>query len=156
MVSIVIALFARDRDGIGQRIEVPLFDATFPSIGARAMRVHDPAHIVPTPRGIWSGGFECADGRWVQFGGSGNQNFRQFVEAAGITDWDQEGLTDIERIMRDPALFAKHLQRARELFKTRTAQEWEDLVAVGWQRGRRLPHAARSGSIIPMLVARRW
>jgi crotonobetainyl-CoA:carnitine CoA-transferase CaiB-like acyl-CoA transferase len=129
VVSIVIALFARRRDGVGQRIEVPLFDATFPSIGARAMHVHDPAHVVPTPRGIWSGGFECADGRWVQFGGSGNQNFREFVVAAGITDWDQEGLTDIERIMRDPELFAKHLPRARELFKTRTAQEWEDLVA---------------------------
>jgi crotonobetainyl-CoA:carnitine CoA-transferase CaiB-like acyl-CoA transferase len=129
VVSIVSALFARQRDGLGQHIEVPLFDATFPSIGARAMRVHDPAHVVPTPRGIWGGGFECADGRWVQFGGSGNQNFREFVTAAGITDWDREGLTDIERIMRDPELFTKHLQRARELFKTRTAQEWEDLVA---------------------------
>jgi crotonobetainyl-CoA:carnitine CoA-transferase CaiB-like acyl-CoA transferase len=129
VVSIVMALFARQRDGVGQRIEVPLFDATFPSIGARAMHVHDPARVMPTPRGIWSGGFECADGRWVQFGGSGNQNFREFVTAAGITDWDQEGLTDIERIMRDPELFAKHLPRARELFKTRTAQEWEDLVA---------------------------
>ncbi|HSF29065.1 MAG TPA: CoA transferase [Candidatus Tectomicrobia bacterium] len=129
VVSIVVALLARQRDGVGQRIEVPLFDATFPSIGARAMRVHDPAHIVPTPRGIWGGGFECADGRWVQFGGSGNQNFRPFVEAAGITAWDEEGLTDIERLMRDPELFAEHLRRARELFKTRTAQEWEDLVA---------------------------
>jgi crotonobetainyl-CoA:carnitine CoA-transferase CaiB-like acyl-CoA transferase len=135
VVSIIMALFARQRDGIGQHIEVPLFDATFPSIGARAMRVHDPAHIVSTPRGIWSGGFECADGRWVQFGGSGNQNFRQFVEAAGITDWDQEGLTDIERLMRDPALLATHLQRARELFKTRTAQEWEDLVAQAGSEG---------------------
>jgi crotonobetainyl-CoA:carnitine CoA-transferase CaiB-like acyl-CoA transferase len=135
VVSIVLALFARERGGGGQWIEVPLFDATFPSIGSRAMRVHDPAHIVPTPRGIWSGGFECADGRWIQFGGSGNQNFRQFVEAAGIAAWDQEGLTDIERIMRDPALFAKHLERARELFKTRTAQEWEDLVAVAGSEG---------------------
>jgi crotonobetainyl-CoA:carnitine CoA-transferase CaiB-like acyl-CoA transferase len=135
VVSIVMALFARAPDGRGQWIEVPLFDATFPSIGSRAMRVHDPAHVVPTPRGIWGGGFECADGRWIQFGGSGNQNFRQFVEAAGITAWDQEGLTDIERIMRDPELFAKHLQRARELFKTRTAQEWEDLVAKAGSEG---------------------
>jgi crotonobetainyl-CoA:carnitine CoA-transferase CaiB-like acyl-CoA transferase len=135
VVSIIMALFARARDGRGQWIEVPLFDATFPSIGSRAMRVHDPAHVVPTPRGIWGGGFECADGRWIQFGGSGNQNFRQFVEAAGITAWDQEGLTDIERIMRDPELFAKHLQRARELFKTRTAQEWEDLVAKAGSEG---------------------
>jgi crotonobetainyl-CoA:carnitine CoA-transferase CaiB-like acyl-CoA transferase len=128
-VSIIMALLARARDGRGQRLEVPLFDSTFPSIGARAMRVHDPAHLVPTPRGIWSGVFECADGRWVQFGGSGNQNFRNFVEAAGITAWDQEGLTDIERLMHDPQLRAAHLERARALFKTRTAQAWEDLVA---------------------------
>jgi crotonobetainyl-CoA:carnitine CoA-transferase CaiB-like acyl-CoA transferase len=128
-VSIVMALLARQRDGVGQRLEVPLFDSTFPSIGARAMRVHDPAHIVPTSRGIWGGVFECADGRWVQFGGAGNQNFRNFVEAAGITAWDQEGLTDIARLMRDPQLRAEHLIRARALFKTRTAQEWEDLVA---------------------------
>jgi crotonobetainyl-CoA:carnitine CoA-transferase CaiB-like acyl-CoA transferase len=65
----------------------------------------------------------------VQFGGSGNQNFRNFVEAAGITSWDQEGLTDIERLMHDPRLRAAHLERARALFKTRTAQAWEDLVA---------------------------
>jgi len=128
-VSIIMALLARQRDGSGQRLEVPLFDSTFPSIGARALRVHDPAHIVPTPRGIWSGVFECADGRWVQFGGSGNQNFHNFVEAAGITAWDQEGLTDIDRLMSDPELRAAHLRRARELFKTRTAQDWEDLVA---------------------------
>jgi crotonobetainyl-CoA:carnitine CoA-transferase CaiB-like acyl-CoA transferase len=128
-VSIVMALLARQRDGVGQRLEVPLFDSTFPSIGARAMQVHDPAHIVPTSRGIWGGVFECADGRWVQFGGAGNQNFRNFVEAAGITAWDQEGLTDIARLMHDPQLRAAHLVRARELFKTRTAQDWEDLVA---------------------------
>jgi len=73
------------------------------------MQVHDPAHVVPTPRGIWSGGFECADGQWVQFGGSGNQNFREFVAAAGITDWDQEGLTDIERIMRDSGICSPNI-----------------------------------------------
>ncbi len=51
------------------------------------------------------------------------------MEAAGISAWDQDGLTDIERIMHDPELFGTHLRRARELFKTRTSQAWEDLVA---------------------------
>lgn len=127
-VSIVMALNARQRSGMGQRIEVPLFDSMFPSIGSRGTHVHDPAHAVPSRAGIWGGNFECADGRWVQYG-SGNQNFQAFVEAAGIADWEREGLTDIERILNDPALYEKHLQRARELFKTRPAQEWEDLVA---------------------------
>ena len=127
-VSITIALNARESSGAGQRIEVPLFNAMFPSIGSRGLRVHDPAKEVPSRAGIWGGNFECADGLWVQYG-SGNQNFREFVEAAGISDWDREGLVDIERILHDPSLFDKHQARARELFKTRTAQEWEDLVA---------------------------
>jgi crotonobetainyl-CoA:carnitine CoA-transferase CaiB-like acyl-CoA transferase len=128
-VSITLALNARQRSGVGQRIEVPLFDSMFPSIGARGLYVHDPAKAVPSRAGIWGGNFECADGRWVHYG-SGNQNFREFVEAAGIADWDRAGLTDIERILHDPTLYEKYQQRARELFKTRTAQEWEDLVAA--------------------------
>jgi crotonobetainyl-CoA:carnitine CoA-transferase CaiB-like acyl-CoA transferase len=123
-----MALNARQRSGVGQHIEVPLFDSMFPSIGSRGLHVHDPAKDVLSRAGIWGGNFECSDGRWVQYG-SGNQNFREFVEAAGIADWDREGLTDIERILHDPTLYEKYLQRARELFKTRTAQEWEDLVA---------------------------
>jgi crotonobetainyl-CoA:carnitine CoA-transferase CaiB-like acyl-CoA transferase len=128
-VSITMALNARQRSGLGQRIEVPLFNSMFPSIGARGLHVHDPAKAVPSRAGIWGGNFECADGRWVHYG-SGNQNFREFVEAAGIADWDREGLTDIERILHDATLYEKYQQRARELFKTRTAQEWEDLVAA--------------------------
>jgi len=128
-VSITMALNARQRSGVGQRIEVALFDSMFPSIGARGLHVHDPSKAVPSRAGIWGGNFECADGRWVHYG-SGNQNFREFVEAAGIVDWDREGLTDIERILQDPTLYDTYLKRARELFKTRTAQEWEDLVAA--------------------------
>jgi crotonobetainyl-CoA:carnitine CoA-transferase CaiB-like acyl-CoA transferase len=127
--SWLLALNARQHSGVSQRIEVPLFDSMFPSIGSRGLHVHDPAKAVPSRAGIWGGNFECADGRWVQYG-SGNQNFRAFVEAVGITDWEREGLIDIERILHDPVLQEKHLQRARELFKTRSAQEWEDLVAA--------------------------
>lgn len=128
-VSITLALNARQRSGLGQRIEVPLFNSMFPSIGARGLQVHDPDKAVPSRAGIWGGNFECADGRWVHYG-SGNQNFREFVEAAGIADWDSEGLTDIERLLHDTTLYEKYQQRARDLFKTRAAQEWEDLVAA--------------------------
>ncbi len=129
VVSITMALNARERDGLGQHIEVPLFDAMFPSIGGRGMKVHDPSKDPPSARGLWSGHYECKDGRWVRFGGSGNQNFREFCEAAGIAAWGEEGLTDFDRLLEDPALAAEADRRARELFKTRTAQEWEDLVA---------------------------
>ena len=129
VVGIIMALIARDRDGVGQHIEVPLYNATFASIGAAGIQIHRPRNGAPDLRGIWGGVFECKDGRWIRFAGSGNQNFRQFVAAAGISAWGAEGLTDIEKAGRDPELAAEVQRRAEGLFKTRTAQEWEDLVA---------------------------
>ena len=134
-VSIIMALIARGRDGVGQRIEVPLFNATFGSIGAMGIRIHHPRNGAPDMRRIWGGTFQCKDDLWVRFGGSGNQNLRQFVEAAGITGWDAEGLTDLDKVAKDPDLAAEVQRRAEDLFKTRTAQEWEDLVAEAGSEG---------------------
>ncbi len=128
-VAITMALNARERDGLGQRIEVPLFNAMFPSIGARGMKVHDPSKEPPSITGLLSGHYECKDGRWVRFSGSGNQNFREFCDAAGVGAWSAEGLTDFYKLLEDPALATEAERRCKELFKTRTAQEWEDLVA---------------------------
>ena len=129
VVATIMALISRERDGVGQRIEEPLFDATFASIGRAGMRVHSEKDTGVDLRRIWGGHFQCKDGRWVRFGGSGNQNLHQFVEAAGITSWHAEGLTDVDRLGREVELADELERRMKELFKTRTAQEWEDLVA---------------------------
>ncbi len=128
-VASIMALIAREKSGEGQRVEVPLFDATFASIGRAGMRIHDKTKILPDTRSIWGGHFQCKDGRWVRFGGTGNQNLNKFVEFAGISSWHAEGLTDLERLGREPELAAELDRRIKDLFKTRTAQEWEDLVA---------------------------
>jgi crotonobetainyl-CoA:carnitine CoA-transferase CaiB-like acyl-CoA transferase len=110
VVSIAMALNARERDGAGQRIEVPLFDATFAAIGSRALRINGRP---PPPRdGVtlrWSRQHECKDGRWVQLV-TGNLRFRAFLEAVGADGWaDDEGT--------EPQIEA--------VFRARTAQEWE-------------------------------
>ena len=127
VVSIAMALCVRERDGVGQRIEVPMFDAMFAAIGGQ--HIHNPYTPQPALGRSWAGQFECKDGRWVMFG-SGNTNFREFVKAAGITSWDGEGLTDWERLAHDPELAAEQGRRIVELFKTRTAQQWEDDIAA--------------------------
>jgi len=118
-VAISMALIARDRDGVGQHIQVPLFDAMFGAIGYRGQH---PQSLRLTRGGrMRTTQYECADGRWIMFH-TGNQNVPQFMELAGITDWTERGLFDPDR--------ADDLEAAEEaLFRTKTAQEWEDLVA---------------------------
>ena len=111
--SIVMALIARDRDGPGQRIEVPLFDGMFTAIGVGGLRLHDrPTPPSPGAASPWTRQFLCKDGRWIQFHAI-NQNFEAFLKEAGATAW-----------ARDPDA----PQRMVELFATRTAQEWEDFA----------------------------
>ena len=135
VVAITMALNARERDGVGQYIEMPLFDSMFQSIGHHGLRVHNAPPAGPTLGDLWGGIYRCKDGEWVRFGGPGNQNFRPFVELAGITSWDSEGLTDFSVPLDDPGFTAMVTDRINELFMTRTAQEWENLIAEAGSEG---------------------
>lgn len=115
--SIAIALNARERDGLGQVVEVPLFDATFAAIGYRiggdAITGGDPniARMLGITRQ-----FACKDGRWFMYH-SGNKRAAEFLKLAGIEDLlpgAVEKLTPGEIQARSEALFL-----------TRTAAEWE-------------------------------
>src|ERR1019366_6726995 len=66
-LSVAMALIARGRDGLGQQIEVPLYDATFTAVGYRAQRYHDLAAPDPLPQGArmeWFGEHVTKDNRW--------------------------------------------------------------------------------------------
>jgi len=108
--------------------EVPLFDGMFAAIGSRGHRVHEAP--VPDMRGMlsWSTQFQCEDGQWVYFM-TGNTRTRDVAAAAGVSDWYERGMFDRERLAADDELAAEQAKRAPELFQSRTAQEWEDLVA---------------------------
>ena len=140
-VAIAMALNARQRNGLGQHIEVPLYDGMFATNAYRGISFHDPVEgpnfpyaagsFGPTQyRGAWDGFYRCKDDRWLYFSGYTNLNWRHFLEAAGIADWQPETALDFDALNRDPELLAQTLKRAQALFMTRTAQEWEDLVAA--------------------------
>ncbi|HEX8968867.1 MAG TPA: CoA transferase [Chloroflexota bacterium] len=104
--AILMALIARERDGLGQHIEVPLFDAMFELIGANGISV-DGDYRMTRSRGTPT--YACADGRHILFNATSTPRFRRwFGQAAGVD------------------------QPSPELFGTRSASAWEaDINAAG-------------------------
>jgi crotonobetainyl-CoA:carnitine CoA-transferase CaiB-like acyl-CoA transferase len=121
-IAIGSALYSRERDGRGQRIEVPLFDATFAAIGASGLSVQGEAGG-GRPDDFGGGNFQCADGRWVMLSLAKPRFQERFVRTAGLAD-----RFDPERIGTDKAIRDALRAEFPVIFKTRTADEWE---AVG-------------------------
>lgn len=118
-VSVTMALIARGRDGLGQRIVTPLYDSTFTLIGYQGQRIHNAPDTpamppIAGPRAAWFGEHLCKDDRYIYFH-LGNKNALDFIIAAGAGEWWQE---------------PEAAEQVQALFRSRTAQEWEDLAAA--------------------------
>lgn len=117
--AVVSALTERDRSGLGQHVEVPLFDAMFEAIGDAGTYVtsRGPSPQRPLTRN-GSGTYRCSDGQYVQFNpiGATRRFVHWFLQAAGRTEW----AVDIEQ---EEGL----RERLEELFASRPAGHWERL-----------------------------
>lgn len=120
-IAITMALTARERDGLGQRIEVPLFDVMFSAIGYQGLREHTPPERTRGGGGAGGGAFQCADGRWIYLG-TGNDNTPDVLEACGVSSWVAQGLLQPGH--------REELQAAwRTLFATKDADDWERIIS---------------------------
>src|SRR5262245_61818536 len=114
-VTVAMALNERERSGLGQRVEIPLFDATFSVVGARGLLVN--GEPVPEPEFNWSRQLPCNDGRWLMYVAN-NKRFEAFIQSIGMDKW------------RDAKLAPKELaQKFDETMRARSAKEWEDIIA---------------------------
>lgn len=114
-VSVAMALNARARSGLGQRVEIPLFDATFTVVGARGLLVNGKPEAEPAFN--WSRQLPCKDGRWLMYVAN-NKKFDAFIKSIGMDQW------------RDANLPPQELaQKFDAVMRTRTAKEWEDMIA---------------------------
>ncbi len=127
-IAIVMALIARERDGLGQRLEVPLFDAMFLAFGASALLVNGAA-AGGRPADPWSGTYQCRDGAMVLLNLATPRFVRRFLEATDtLQTWTAKGYLEPDRLVHDGALWAQHKQDLSALLRTRTAEEWDTLA----------------------------
>ncbi|MGH3380223.1 MAG: CoA transferase, partial [Actinoallomurus sp.] len=135
--SIAAGLIARERTGLGQRIEVPLFDACFELIGAGVMQtdVPRPASGGPriTPDLPQLGHYQCADGRWLELCLFQDKHLRWFAETFLPPEFVQDGMADPVRMLTDPDLQERARKRYAGLFATRPARDWE--IAINEESG---------------------
>jgi crotonobetainyl-CoA:carnitine CoA-transferase CaiB-like acyl-CoA transferase len=83
-LSITAALVARQRDGYGQHVEVPLFDALFEAIGLRGV-IYEQGFPPFTDFG--SGFYRCGDGRYLTFIATWFRHLEWWGEPAGGPRW---------------------------------------------------------------------
>jgi crotonobetainyl-CoA:carnitine CoA-transferase CaiB-like acyl-CoA transferase len=127
-ITIVMALIARERDGLGQRLEVPLFDAMFLAFGASGLLVNG-APAGGRPADPWSGTYQCRDGAMVLLNLATPRFVRRFLEATGILEaWTTKGYLEPDRLVHDSALWVQQRQELSALLRTRTAEEWDVLA----------------------------
>ena len=132
-VSVAMAINARDKTGKGQRIEVPLHSAMFTAMGSRIIKFNNYEYVdqFDFPRAVMSHPYECADGRWVYHHGMFERFARQTLTAAGRTEWIDEVAPLFGRPV-DADTLAMWEERFAEMFKERTAWQWEaDINAQG-------------------------
>ena len=129
-VSVAMALNARQRTGIGQRIEVPLHSAMFAAMGRHLSNFHDinPPDLFQLPRNVMSHQYQCADGRYVQNHGMYQRFASQFLQAAGRMEWIED-LEDLYGAEVSCETIERWRERVENLFREKTAKEWEDAIA---------------------------
>ena len=130
-VAVTMALCARDRSHLGQRIEVPLYDAMFTAMGRHLVRFHDIEDPDPRvqPRLPMQRQYQCADGRWVQNHGNYQRFVYQFLEAAGNPDWGPAAVADFGKPL-DVETADMWTQRFEDTFRQRTALEWQESISA--------------------------
>jgi crotonobetainyl-CoA:carnitine CoA-transferase CaiB-like acyl-CoA transferase len=157
--AIVMALIARERDGLGQCLEVPLFDAMFLAFGASALLVNGAA-AGGRPADPWSGTYQCRDGTMVLLNLATPRFVRRFLEATGtLQTWTAKGYLEPDRLVHDSELWAQHKHELSALLRTRTAEEWDALAtqvllpltrirtSAAWMESQ---HVQDAGLIVPV------
>lgn len=130
-VGITLALCARHTTQQGQHLEVPLHSAMFTAMGRHLVKFATFQHAddFAWPRQVMAKQYQCADGRYVQHHGMFKRFVHQTLTAANRTEWLAEAAPLFGHDV-DAETVALWVERFTEMFRQRTAQEWEEAISA--------------------------
>lgn len=127
IIGALSALWARERTGVGQKIDVSMLDALLPMMTMQMAQYWATSQQLPPWQMPFSGGlpyyniYKCKDGKYVALGALEPQFWKRFCEIAGKPKW----IGRISEKGRQREGLKKELAR---LFKGRKREEWIYLV----------------------------
>jgi crotonobetainyl-CoA:carnitine CoA-transferase CaiB-like acyl-CoA transferase len=155
-LAVAGALVARDRDGAGQHIEVPLSDALLEASGIASTTIARPEPFGPV-MAFGAAIYRARDARVLCVPIVVHRHLAALAQAAGKHHWIESGLIDYERLLSDPDLAAKLKAEIIAMFAERDGEEWERIfqaagVPLGLMRSTREwlrhPAAQASGCVV--------
>jgi crotonobetainyl-CoA:carnitine CoA-transferase CaiB-like acyl-CoA transferase/putative sterol carrier protein len=117
------ALYAREKTGKGQHVDVAMTDAVLPVITLQYAYYKAEKKLLPAGTFELSGGlanynvYQCADDKWIALGALEPKFWNNFCDMVSRPEWKNNILLPTHEM----ELFKKTVA---ELFKTKTRQEW--------------------------------
>ena len=157
-IGIVMALVARERDDLGQRIEIPLFDAMFLAVGSSGLLVNG-GPSGGRPADPWGGIYTTGGASQILLSLATPRFLRRFLEATGkYNEWEDKGYLN-PGVVEDSQTMARLRADMSALFLSRTAEEWDELAteinvpltkvrtSAEWMAAK---HGQESGILVPV------
>lgn len=125
--GILLALIARDRYGMGQRVDASLLSGQIElgrlSLQSYLMGVHPAPSTVAQPRSPLYGIYECGDGKWICISVlQADRYWPKFCQVLGIGELEKDWRFE-EAAVRCQNI-QQLLPKLKEIFKARPRQEW--------------------------------
>lgn len=127
--GIITALLARERLGIGQKVDINLLSA-FANLNQISTSLYSwaqaplPANDRTHPTNPIANYYECKDGRWIMLGSFVPSGVAKFFGALGMDEIaNNEKYTTMQGVAEDAEFFFATMV---DLMKTRTCAEWQE------------------------------
>ena len=124
--AVIAALLHREATGVGQRIDMSLYDALFGAMGAQVVVLPEGADDA-SPHPVVARFYECSDGRWINLNAGYPRALIPMVRAFGHPEW-ADPLLDTESLLAHPEDRQLWIATLEEVWSTRTALEWEQVM----------------------------